>query len=246
MNLRHFNYSLISIDKTASTNDYLNEFVKINTLKEGAIIFTQNQTQGKGQKGNTWYSQPNKNLTCSILSFPKINTKYTFYLNVISSLAVSKALSDLKLDSQIKWPNDILINSKKIVGILVENILQGKEIKQAIIGIGLNINQINFPEQINATSLKKCLNITFEIEEVLVQIYRYLDFYYDKLKNSEFKILEQLYLKKLYRLNEWHSFKDEYEHFIGMITGIDEHGRLKITKKNNTKNVYEIKTISFL
>ena len=245
MNLKQFNYSLIIVDQTESTNTLLCELKKSHPLKSGAVVLANSQTNGKGQKGNQWLSEPEKNLTFSVLALPLIKSKYAYYLNMVAALAVHKTLKDLKINAQIKWPNDILVNGKKIAGILIENQLQGKSIGQSIIGIGLNVNQIHFNADINATSLKlETLNLIDKMD-VLEQCYQYLDFYYNLLIQSNFKLIKQHYLSNLYRLNQNEDYNDCDGPFKGTITGIDETGRLSVKKEDQKVYTFDIQEISY-
>jgi BirA family biotin operon repressor/biotin-[acetyl-CoA-carboxylase] ligase len=172
MNYKHLTFKHIKLDKIGSTNSYLYDLNTVTKQVNGTIVSARNQTLGKGQKGNTWHTEEDKNLTFSVLTYPKTKPKYAFYLNIIASLAVHKALSDLNIHAKIKWPNDILVNKKKIGGILIENQINADGINQSIIGIGLNVNQSVFKTNLNATSI---LNegVSVEINDILNQIYGY-------------------------------------------------------------------------
>ena len=245
MNLKHFNLKHIKLDKIESTNSYLHTLKTSRNNDLGTIVSAENQTLGKGQKGNLWQTEANKNLTFSVITYPNINVKYAFYLNIISSIAVQKALSDLKIESLIKWPNDILVNKKKICGILVENQINGNLITQSIIGIGLNVNQTNFESNLNATSIKK-QGIDIDIEDLLLQIYGYLDFYYNLMIQSNFKLLLTHYYSHLFWYNQIGTFKDNNSEFNALLLGINEIGRLELKLLDHTKRSFDLKEISFI
>lgn len=245
MIFKHFTPKHIKLNQIESTNSYLHDLnVKIKQ-KNGTLVSAKNQTLGKGQKGNTWVSEEGKNLTFSIVTYPNIKVKSAFYLNIIASLAVQKALSDLTITAKIKWPNDILVNQKKIGGILIENQINGNSINQSIIGIGLNINQSTFNSNLNATSIIN-EGVTVAIEDVLIQIYGYLDFYYNLLIQSNFKLLRQHYYKHLFWHNQIGIFKDEKSEFKALIMGISDIGLLELRLLDNTTNYYDIKDVKFI
>ena len=112
---------LIQLDAVDSTNDFAIDMMKSKVVSSGTIVLTNDQQKGRGQRSNTWTAEPGKNLTFSLILCEAIPVKCSFYLNIAASLAVRKVLSDLQIDAKIKWPNDILVNGKKICGILIEN-----------------------------------------------------------------------------------------------------------------------------
>lgn len=106
---------------------------------EGTVIIADEQTEGRGRLGRTWIAPPASNLLISIILYPKL--AQLSQLNMVAALSVSQAVEKVtELSSSIKWPNDILIRGKKVSGILIENILEGREVKASIVGIGINVN----------------------------------------------------------------------------------------------------------
>lgn len=140
-------------DALISTNSKALELASTN-VKDGTIIITDKQTSGRGRKSNKWFSVPGKSLTFSVILFPKVPIDQINYFSLIAGLAVSDALIDLGIAPQLKWPNDILINNKKVGGILCESRLSGDTINSLVIGIGLNINEDidEFPDYLKSTS----------------------------------------------------------------------------------------------
>ena len=136
-------HSLVFMPECHSTNDEASRLIQNSNVLEGTVVITGNQTAGRGQRGNAWFSEPGKNLTFSILIKPSfLSVKNQFYLNIAFSLGLFDYLKEvLKTEVKIKWPNDILVNGKKICGILIENHLQAQHIQHSIVGIGLNVNQ---------------------------------------------------------------------------------------------------------
>lgn len=247
MNLRHFNYSILKVKQTLSTNDLLWDMLKIKDQKNGFTIITESQTKGKGQKGNVWVSSPGKNLTASIFVAPKIEAQKVFYLNMMTSLAVCETLADFNIRSQIKWPNDIIVNDHKIAGILIENQIQGRNINKTVIGIGLNINQTEFQINRPTTSIALETGKKIEIELFLEKLIIELDFNFDLLINHHFKIIKKQYLKNLYKINTWSEYSSTTNGlFTGAIQGVSEDGKLIIKNLEGIENSFDLQTIRFL
>ena len=238
---------MLKVNQTLSTNNLLWEMLTIQTYQNGFSIIAEAQTKGKGQKGNSWFAAPGKNLTCSILVNPNLDTKKVFFLNIIASLSIQKTLEDYKIYAKVKWPNDIMVKDQKIAGILIENQVQGLKIKNTVIGIGLNTNQTDFPGTRPITSLQSELGKNFKIEEVFKKLYQYLDYFFDILVQQNFDFLESQYLQHMYRYNTWNEFSTkQLGRFSGAIQGIDDHGRLKLkTIEGKTLN-FDFQTIQFL
>jgi len=154
------------ITSTNSTNTLLKELVAKGEWREGErFIRAGYQTAGRGQTGNGWESEADKNLLCSILMPPRQNL---FELNVITAVAVQRILGEA---FTIKWPNDIYWNDKKVAGILIENAIIGNEIKYSIAGIGLNVNQTTFVSNApNPVSLKQITGIDYDLDELMAQL----------------------------------------------------------------------------
>lgn len=247
MNLKHFNYSVLKVTQTLSTNDLLWDMLQIKQQENGFTIIAESQTKGKGQKGNVWVSVPGKNLTASIFVSPKISSQKVFYLNIMASLAVCKTLAQYQIESSIKWPNDIIVNQHKIAGLLIENQIQGQSINKTVIGLGLNINQISFPIDRAITSIALETGNSSDIESFLKKFLFNLDFYFDLLLNQHFNILKKQYLKKLHLIDTWSEFSSpEVGQFTGSIKGITEEGKLRVKNFEGIENTFDMQTIRFL
>ena len=150
------NHDIISLQSVDSTNEVAKRH--ISDIDNLAVLSALEQTAGRGQRGNIWTSNAGENLMFSIvLKSPVLMAEDHFALNEIAALSVSEFLSTYGIKAQIKWPNDIYVDEKKIFGILIENSFRGKSISSSIIGIGLNINQRNFNVNLpNPTSMVLC------------------------------------------------------------------------------------------
>jgi BirA family biotin operon repressor/biotin-[acetyl-CoA-carboxylase] ligase len=222
----------IILDRVSSTNDYLKaELSKSKPFPEGTVIMAVEQYAGRGQVGTEWQSQRGKNLTASLLLCPFfLQPSQQFKINIAICLGIQQALSVIVSQKVfIKWPNDIYVDNKKVGGILIENILQGNTWKYAIIGIGLNVNQTNFPETAkNAGSLIKLLHETYSIEKLLTEICNCIEYHYNQLKLGKQAQQKALYLKHLFGMNEKRQFKIDDILVEGKIRDVEDNGNLVV------------------
>lgn len=188
------------IKTTNSTNSLMKEMLAKGEWPEGErFLYTGYQTAGRGQTGNSWESEADKNLLCSILLPPRQNL---FELNVAVSVAVHRMincqLSILNSQLTIKWPNDIYWQNKKVAGILVENAIIGSEVKYSIAGIGLNVNQTTFVSDApNPVSLKQITGKDYDIHGLMKQLDTELQ---EQLSNVQCPMSnDQYYKSHLYR-----------------------------------------------
>jgi BirA family biotin operon repressor/biotin-[acetyl-CoA-carboxylase] ligase len=218
-------------------------------LPEGTVIMAESQYAGRGQQQNKWNSEPGKNLTFSLLLYPTfLPVTNQFDLTRIISLGVHDALEPILGGRlKIKWPNDIYYGDKKLGGMLIENSLQGSQIKQSIIGIGLNVNQAQFPDWVpNPASVKQILQQDYDLKTLLSDICRNIEAWYLNLRAGKIKFIRESYLKQLYWLNEQHSFRSNFEIFEGRITGVRDAGLLLVENNKGIETEFNFKEIEFL
>ncbi len=244
--------NLIYLNETASTNTYAIDLLNGLRVAEGSIVLTDRQTMGKGQRGNTWLSEPSMNLTFSLILYPVfLNAANCFYLSKCVALALHDALAEIlpsgQHDIKIKWPNDILVNNKKIAGVLIENNFRTDTVQYSVAGIGLNVNQEYFGQlDVRINSLKKLCKQHFELREVLNTVCRFAEVWYLKLRKKDFDSLNNAYTSKLYLLNEWSVFKRADGHpFNACIRGVNEHGELVMELENAKTKTFEVKELIF-
>lgn len=159
-------------ESLASTN---NEAKKhITDYDNLSVIATIEQSAGRGQGTHTWYTTPGKNLTFTIVFNPEnLPASEALYLTRITTLSLLSYLAARGVRARIKWPNDIWVEDKKICGILIENILEGNLVHNSIIGIGLNINESGWPEELpNPVSLGELTGKSYDIREELEAFYK--------------------------------------------------------------------------
>ncbi len=247
-NTQAIGYYITQFESLDSTNDYISELLKKNNIQEGFIVSTLLQTKGKGQKGNSWESENAKNLLMSVLLAPDfINASSQFYLNKIISLSVAEFIMEFTTDVFIKWPNDIYVNSKKIAGILIENKIMGDAIKNSIIGIGININQEVFlSDAHNPISLKNITKVEYNINECLDKLCTYLNKWYDALRNDNYDLIDNTYMKMLMNYNVFSKYHYNGKDIIAKITALSEYGMLILLLEDGSSITCDMKEIVFL
>ena len=238
--------SLVYMPECHSTNNEALGLFKAGKGIEGSVVITSNQTAGRGQRNNVWESEAGKNLTFSILLTPHfILPKDQFYLTICISLGIADYLNEaLHEHVKIKWPNDIIVKDKKLCGILIENQLSGQRIQSCIVGIGLNVNQENFISE-KASSMKLLSGNEFVLEDELQKILKKIEVCYLMLRQGQTEKLFSEYITNMYWRGEKHLFSSFQTEFEGVVTGVDEIGRLRIETKENVK-IFEVKEVQFL
>ena len=235
------------LDEISSTNDWLMTRISNQKFHEGTVVFASVQTNGKGQRGSQWFSQPYKSLTFSVLLKPSfLSPIHAFDLSICVALALSDSLNKLRSGFKIKWPNDIYFEDKKIAGVLIENQMNRSVYQNAVVGIGLNVNQLHFDELSNAISLKQIIGIEFPVEKVMEHICESLEARYLILRSGHFKDLKNAYMSNLYGLNKLQSFMVDNKKLNGKIIDVLRNGFLQIELMDGKIRDYDIKEIKFL
>lgn len=241
--------NIIKLDAIPSTNSFLKEMCANQLLENFTVVVAENQTEGKGQRGNVWNTESSKNLTFSVLIKNFSATKFNpFILNIITPVSVFQVLNSYDLRKlKIKWPNDILAENKKIGGILIENIFKSQDEIDAIIGIGLNVNQTEFENLPNASSLNLLLGRDLNKDKLLHQIVMQLENNYQKLRQFGEKFFWNFYNEKLFRKDVPSVFeKNDSSRFQGIIQNVSTEGKLVIQLENDSFQSFDLKEISLL
>lgn len=248
---------VIRLPEVDSTNTFALGLVRGSSMvAEGVVVTATRQSAGRGQRGNAWFSEAGKNITCSIVLRPTfLEATEQFDLTRIAALAVSDLLQQLLPETavRIKWPNDIYAGEKKICGILIENVLNGFQIAASVVGIGLNLNQADFGDDApKAVSVMQLTGQEQKPDDILQQLFvaierRYLQMRSAVLSGSHDqlqKIFDE-YEARLYRRNEKGRFTDFKTIFDGVILGTTDEGKLIVDCEGN-KREFGFKEIGFL
>ncbi|WP_460912055.1 biotin--[acetyl-CoA-carboxylase] ligase [Spirosoma areae] len=231
-----------------STNDEASALIAQTDPAEGTVVITDQQTAGRGQRGNQWETQSGQNLTLSVVLKPSfLAATDQFWLNMAISLGIFDTLQPLLGDDLcIKWPNDIYVGDQKIGGILIENTLHGSAIAWSVVGIGLNVNQTDF-QYPTATSLQQQAPLpnAYDLPGLLSRLCETLEQRYLQLRSGQRDSLKINYLQTLYRYQQEHTFESKGRSFRGIIVGIDAAGRLAIAE-NGQMRYFGFKEVSFL
>lgn len=247
--MENLNFKIIWVDRLESTNTYLANMLVEKEYAAGTVLAACEQQKGRGVDGNRWESQPGMNLTFSIFLRPAfIHPSGQFLLNKIISLAMCD-FAGLHLDPtkcKVKWPNDVYYNLNKLGGVLINNTIHHEKIDKAIVGIGLNINQVNFSDELpNPVSLKKISGVTYDLEQCLNDILVKIKFRYQQAVRHGAK-LDNDYLGELLFLGEERRFEYEDSPIAATIVGVDEFGRLMLKKYDGEVLFCDLKQVKFL
>ncbi len=239
---------MIELDVVDSTNNYAANLLVQTKLVSGTAIMTHFQTGGRGQRGSDWISEPGKNLLFSIvLNGHFINSENYFLLSKAVAVGINEALEDVSGKTGfVKWPNDIYIDQKKIGGILIENQWKGSLLEVAIVGIGINVNQVNFDDLQGVTSLSLLGSKNYDLKEVMAKVFEKIEFYYNLLKRGDINQINHIYFNHLMFSNEWKTYDSNNGRIEGKIIEVKENGLLVLKLRNKELMTFEFKELSFI
>ena len=240
---------IIKLNATQSTNNYLRALTLDQNCDDFTVVSSKSQTKGKGQMGNSWVSESGKNLTFSVFKRDlNLDLEHQFLLHTVVALALHKVLNSYNLKHLfVKWPNDILAEQKKICGVLLETSIKLDKIDSAILGIGLNVNQLNFDGLPKASSLKTLTGIHYNLDEVLESIVLALQYYFKFLDEKKYDKLLVAYEDVLFRKEKPSTFKiAEGNICVGIIKGVTKKGLLEVLFEDDILKTFSLKEISLL
>ncbi len=213
-----------------STNTKTWELI-FEKVENGTVVITDNQISGRGRQANKWISAPGKSLTFSIVLYPKVMPNQINLYSLLAGLAITDCLNEHNIQAQLKWPNDILINNKKVGGILCESKISGGVIKSIVIGIGLNVNEevTDLPLELHnkATSLMIECGKEYQLEILLANILNHLE---HRIKNKETNTQLLDWEKHCAHLNQKLAFHSGNETVTGVFKGLTKIGQAIISK----------------
>jgi len=233
------------LDTVDSTNS--EALRRLEELPHGTVLAAREQTAGRGQRGNTWFTAPGKNLTFSIvLKDLRLRAAESIRLNFLTSVAVARYLRAQGIEAHIKWPNDIYVKGGKICGMLIENNLDGAMLGASVIGIGLNVNQREFPQLAHATSMACRTGKEYDLETALQEFLAIFEALLPSLEGEE---LLQEYSSLLFRKGvpaRYHDLLTDRE-YTGVIQGVEPDGRLQVLNLGTgTLHHYRFKEVGYI
>lgn len=240
--------SILQLDSVGSTNSYL--ATHASQLSHASVVSTYNQTSGRGQRGNSWESEPQKNLSFSLLFHPQnIIARQQFFISEAVSVAIVNTLrryiSNHKVS--IKWPNDIYVDDSKICGILIENTLSGCNIAQSIVGVGLNINQRLFlSDAPNPISLIHCINTETPLNKILNEVTDEIISTFDHYDSTQqFTSLHKTYISMLWRGEGFHPYSTpDGAQFMARISNVAPDGIISLIDTQGCTHTFAFKEVT--
>lgn len=237
------NWEIIHIDETDSTNRWL--AANRTEGQSPCVVVADYQTAGRGCGTNKWESERGKNLLFSILFHPTeipVNKQFVVSMAVANSIATVVAKYVTSQAVSVKWPNDIYVGDKKICGILIENRLQGGVIKDSIIGVGLNVNQLCFVSDApNPVSMANITGRQFDRKQLLQEL---LEAFQQEWADLEG--VRERYLQQLYRRKGFFRYRDAYGEHTAEIVTVEADGHLVLQDVDGRTNRYAFKEIQFV
>lgn len=225
------------LEVTGSTNDDCARFME-EGAGHGIVVSAKQQLSGKGRRGRTWSSPAGQSVYMSIGLIPDIAPERASMLTLVMALAVCRALEDVMQETeeqkpQIKWPNDIVIGGRKVCGILTEMHLADRQIKNVIIGVGINIGRADFEEEIKGVAAS--LTLQGDKEELPELLLQHFESYYDKfVEKCDMSAIMGEYVEKMVNMDREVTVLDPHGEYRGTALGIDEMGQLLVRKEDGT------------
>lgn len=233
------------IEQTTSTN----EDARRGEYTHLDVVWAERQSAGRGQRGHSWHSLEGENITFSVVLLPRfLPITEQFLLSEIVALALVDTLEEYGIECRIKWTNDIYVEDSKIAGVLIEHSLSGNSLERTIVGIGLNVNQAEFPADLpNPTSMRRVSGRMFDRGEVLERFMSHLKTLYDALESGHKGDIESRYTRTMYHLGERHTYAlPSDEKFEATIRGVRPSGELILEHSDGTLHQYAFKEVEFV
>ncbi len=242
--MKPIGHQIIHLPTVDSTHNYIANLVRLKEINHGTAILADEQTHGRGQRGTTWQSQSGQNLITSIfLEFNHFPVHKQVSINHWVTVSLINLLKSVNVEAKIKWPNDIYVQNRKVCGVLVENTISSSGIKHALVGIGLNVNQVSF-DFVKASSLRLLMNREFDVKELFDRLLIEMNSLYPLLLEQRF-YLKTLFLEHLWKLNQSVEFNWKGSKTVGIIRGTDDFGLLQMEIEGNI-HLFQLKEIEFI
>jgi len=227
---------IFAFEALSSTNDFAKRLAQ-NGEHDGTLVLTNEQTKGRGRQGRSWYAPPNSGLWFSIILKPIQPAQKFGIVSLLAAVALAKTIEQMtSLKPALKWPNDILINSKKLSGILLENQFSNNRHASLVLGIGINVNQkgTDFPEEIRktATSLREQIKHEIDRVDLLIELLHYLEHFYFEFNNGNSNLIINAWKERCPFLDKCFSVKQNGDEIEGRFENLDEYGRMALRLHN--------------
>lgn len=240
LNTEYIGRTFVYAEELTSTNTFLMDR-QSGYNQNGTVVLAEKQTSGKGRKDRVWYSAPDSSLTFSVLlTKDKFLENNSSLINFAASLSVAASIENLyQLKTELKWPNDVLINGKKTSGILIESSSQGNKIERFVIGLGINVNQLSFQGNFNypPTSIRIELGRNVDREKLLAEILNNFELHLEKLKKHKSDVIAD-WKERCRMIGEKISIVDDNVEKFGIFYDLDEEGYLLLKTRDGIEKIH--------
>ena len=246
--LNNNKFNIIQLEQVDSTQSYCKQLDKTKFLEEFTVIYTTNQTSGRGQQKHKWESEKNKNISFTLLLRPTfLKVQQQYMITKIISLSIVDCLQKyVNTEIKIKWPNDIYINKNKICGILSEAVISHNKLSELFVGIGININQEKFVFAPNPTSLFLETNQEYDLTLILNDVLESIALWYNKLKANHIDEINQKYLSLLLFKDELHDYLFKSKRIQAIIRDVNPFGHLIFETIDGKQDTAELNQLQFI
>ncbi len=239
-------HPVFAFDTLESTNKTAAEMLSLSKVQHGAVILARAQTAGRGQRGRTWIAEPGADLMMSVVLKPtSLRAEDQFMLGKLAALAVAEVVRALVPgEVRIKWPNDVLVERRKIAGILIKNEVVGELVQSSIVGIGINGNSTAFPEELVATSIQLASGRMVELETLREQLCQALDRWWIRFEERQ-PGWEAAYTEQLWARGRWSDMLLDGLPITARPMDVDRHGRLFVEVEGGNVAAYGLDRLRF-
>ena len=237
-------FKILEYEELDSTNNQA-EKLGWGVLEDKMVVLTRKQTQGRGQIGNRWESEPGKNISMTVVFRPKaLAAGEQFAISMVIALGTCEFISCYAEECSVKWPNDIYVEDKKISGILIEHSIMGAYVGGSLCGIGVNVNQECFVSDApNPVSLFQLTGVELPLEKALEELLECIGKRYEQV--YDYAALDRDFLQVMYRRSGEFDWEDEHGSFRASIAGVNEYGQLILKDSEGMERVYGFKEVAY-
>ena len=237
---------IIAFDSLESTNKTATELLRLSKVQHGAVILAREQTVGRGQRERAWMAQPGLDLTMSVVLEPAaLRAEEQFVLGKLAALAVADvARSIVAREVRIKWPNDVLVERRKLAGILIKNEVVGELVQNSIVGIGLNVNSTDLPETLMATSLLLETGRIEDLTALVKAMCTAVDRRWAQWEHAPDALAAE-YIEQLWARGRWADLVLDGQPVVARPMDVDAHGRLIVEHEDGQVKAYGLDRLRF-